>query len=130
MSSFYEIKSFKTIKAGSVRSRQTLSLSIKVAQKPYIIGSLGPKALKYESFDAKGINPQPPNPKAQVSEAPKAPSEPPPPPLPGPLQISQPRGQAEERGKLLLKTLNPFPKGPSSPYLWFWYPGSQGFVVV
>ena len=31
-----------------------LTLSIKIAQKPYIIGSLGPKALKYESFDAKG----------------------------------------------------------------------------
>ena len=30
------------------------TLSIKIAQKPYIIGSLGPKALKYESFDAKG----------------------------------------------------------------------------
>ena len=32
-----------------------LSLSIKIAQKPYIIGSWGPKALKYESFDAKGL---------------------------------------------------------------------------
>ena len=31
-----------------------MTLSIKIAQKPYIIGSLGPKALKYESFDAKG----------------------------------------------------------------------------
>ena len=30
------------------------SLSIKIAQKPFFIGSLGPKALKYESFDAKG----------------------------------------------------------------------------
>ena len=30
------------------------TLSIKIAHKPYIIGSLGPKALKYESFDAKG----------------------------------------------------------------------------
>ena len=30
------------------------TLSIKIAQKPHIIGSLGPKALKYESFDAKG----------------------------------------------------------------------------
>ena len=28
---------------------------MKIAQKPYIIGSLGPKALKYESFDAKGM---------------------------------------------------------------------------
>ena len=33
---------------------QTLPLSINIAQKPYIIGSLGPKALKYESFDGKG----------------------------------------------------------------------------
>ena len=33
---------------------QDPTLSIKIAQKPYIIGSLGPKALKYESFDAKG----------------------------------------------------------------------------
>ena len=32
----------------------TLALSIKIAQKPYIIGSLGPKALTYESFDAEG----------------------------------------------------------------------------
>ena len=31
-----------------------LTLSIKIAQKPYIIGSLGPKVLKYESLDAKG----------------------------------------------------------------------------
>ena len=31
-----------------------VSLS-KIAQKPYVIGSLGPKALKYESFDAKGL---------------------------------------------------------------------------
>ena len=30
------------------------TLSIKIAQKPYIIGSLGPKALKYESFEGKG----------------------------------------------------------------------------
>ena len=27
------------------------TLSIKIAQKPYIIGSLGPKALKYESLE-------------------------------------------------------------------------------
>ena len=33
---------------------ETHTLSIKIAQKPYTIGSLGPKALKYESFDAKG----------------------------------------------------------------------------
>ena len=31
-----------------------LTLSIKIAQKPYIMGSLGPKALKYESFEGKG----------------------------------------------------------------------------
>ena len=31
-----------------------VTLSINIAQKPYIIGSLGPKALNYESFDAKG----------------------------------------------------------------------------
>ena len=29
------------------------SACIKIAQKPYIIGSLGPKALKYESFEGK-----------------------------------------------------------------------------
>ena len=28
--------------------------SIKITQQPYIIGSLGPKALKYESFEGKG----------------------------------------------------------------------------
>ena len=33
-----------------------ISLSIKIAQKPYIIGSLGPKALKYESLDGKGMS--------------------------------------------------------------------------
>ena len=31
-----------------------LTLSIKIAQKRCIIGSLGPKALKYESFEGKG----------------------------------------------------------------------------
>ena len=36
------------------KSSQVLTLSIKIAQKPYIIGSLGPKALKYESFEGKG----------------------------------------------------------------------------
>ena len=41
---------------GLVGFRESLTLSIKIAQKPYIIGSLGPKALKYESFDAKGIS--------------------------------------------------------------------------
>ena len=30
-----------------------LTFSINIAQKPYIIGSLGPKALKYESFEGK-----------------------------------------------------------------------------
>ena len=30
------------------------TLSIKIAQKPYLTGSLGPKALKYESFEGKG----------------------------------------------------------------------------
>ena len=34
--------------------RARITLSIKIAQKPYIIGPLGPKALNYESFDAKG----------------------------------------------------------------------------
>ena len=29
-------------------------LSIKIAQQPYVTGSLGPKALKYESFEGKG----------------------------------------------------------------------------
>ena len=33
----------------------TISLSIKIAQKPYIIGSLGPKALKYEFLEGKGM---------------------------------------------------------------------------
>ena len=32
-----------------------ISLSIKTAQKPFVIGSLGPEALKYESFEGKGI---------------------------------------------------------------------------
>ena len=33
----------------------TLTLSIKIAQKPYIMnGVFGPKALKYESFEGKG----------------------------------------------------------------------------
>ena len=34
---------------------QTLHLSIKTAQKPYIIGFLGPKALKYASFEGLGF---------------------------------------------------------------------------
>ena len=34
----------------------TLSpISIKIAQKPYKIGSSGPKALAYESFEGKGM---------------------------------------------------------------------------
>ena len=33
----------------------TFSLSIKIAQKPCIVGSLGPKALKHESFEGKGF---------------------------------------------------------------------------
>ena len=31
-----------------------IPLSSNIAQKPYVIGSLGPEALKYESFDSKG----------------------------------------------------------------------------
>ena len=38
----------------TLKPKPSFTLSIKIAQKPYIIGSLGPKALKYESFDAKG----------------------------------------------------------------------------
>ena len=30
------------------------TLNIKIAQKPYITGSLGPKAVEYESFEGKG----------------------------------------------------------------------------
>ena len=33
-----------------------LTLSIKIAQKPYIIRSFGPEALKYESFEGKGYS--------------------------------------------------------------------------
>ena len=34
---------------------ERLTLSIKIAhQKPYIIGSLGPKAFQYESLEGKG----------------------------------------------------------------------------
>ena len=35
-------------------SPENTLISIKVAQKPSIIGSLGPKASKYESFEGKG----------------------------------------------------------------------------
>ena len=31
-----------------------ITLSIKIAQQPYVIGSLGPKALTYQSFEGKG----------------------------------------------------------------------------
>ena len=34
--------------------KEPIALSIKTAQKPYIIGALGPKAFRYESLDAKG----------------------------------------------------------------------------
>ena len=33
---------------------RNIALSIKITQKPCIIGSLGPKALKHESFEVKG----------------------------------------------------------------------------
>ena len=53
---------FETIAAGTSDPKEIhlpsylgqlgmVSLSIKIAQRPYIIGSLGPKALKYESFE-------------------------------------------------------------------------------
>ena len=32
----------------------TLTLRLKIAQKPYTVWSLGPKALKYESLEPKG----------------------------------------------------------------------------
>ena len=35
-------------------SFNSLPLSIKIAQKPFIIGCLGPKAIKYESSEGKG----------------------------------------------------------------------------
>ena len=31
-----------------------LTLSVKIAQKLYIVGSLGPKVLTYKSFEGKG----------------------------------------------------------------------------
>ena len=43
-----------TLKTLSPIKAQTDTCSIKIAQKPSIIGSLGPKALNYESFDGKG----------------------------------------------------------------------------
>ena len=42
-------------------SFNSLPLSINIAQKPFIIGSLGPKALKYESFEGKGSTPGEPD---------------------------------------------------------------------
>ena len=33
---------------------ETLTLRLKIAQKPYMVWSLGPKALKYESFEGEG----------------------------------------------------------------------------
>ena len=33
----------------------SITLSINIAQKPYIMGSLRPKALKYESFEGSGL---------------------------------------------------------------------------
>ena len=44
------------------------TLSIKIAQKPYIIVSLGPKALKYESFEGKGYANRTPS-KAPLKES-------------------------------------------------------------
>ena len=35
--------------------RTSLSLSIKIAQQPYMIGSLGPSSLKHESLEAEGM---------------------------------------------------------------------------
>ena len=34
----------------------TLPLSVRIAQKPSIVGSLGPTALKYESSEGKGTS--------------------------------------------------------------------------
>ena len=33
-----------------------IGLGVEIAQKPYILGLLGPKALKYESFEGKSSN--------------------------------------------------------------------------
>ena len=49
----------------SLDSRILITLGIKIAQKPYIVWSLGPKALIYESLDPYGykdpktLNPKP-----------------------------------------------------------------------
>ena len=40
--------------AGGLWGLQGFTLSIKTAQRPYIIVSLGPKALKSESLEGKG----------------------------------------------------------------------------
>ena len=37
------------------KALQNFFPNIKMAQKPYIIGSLGPKVLKHESFEGKGL---------------------------------------------------------------------------
>ena len=38
----------------------SLTLRLKIAQKPYIVWSLGPEALKYESLEPKGkVDPKP-----------------------------------------------------------------------
>ena len=38
----------------ALHPRQTLTLRLKMAQKPYIMWSLGPKALTYESLEPSG----------------------------------------------------------------------------
>ena len=42
---------------GDVRTlvSKSPSLRLKIAQKPYIVWSLGPKALKYESLEPEGF---------------------------------------------------------------------------
>ena len=40
---------------GSREGPDAFPLSLKIAQKPYIIESLGPKAIKYESLEGKGL---------------------------------------------------------------------------
>ena len=39
---------------GTYEHFKWIALSINIAQKPYILGSLGPTASKYESFEGKG----------------------------------------------------------------------------
>ena len=43
----------ETLETLTAKTR-TLSLSIKIAQRSYIIGSLGPKSLNSESFEGTG----------------------------------------------------------------------------